>query len=73
MTMWFLIAWGGVQFIGPLPEKICRDMVAIAQDRGEIECREAVALTGCPVPDHPGSYMTCPVFDLPKVMVRPDK
>ena len=68
--IWFLVAWGGLQWIGPLPEHDCRAAAAIVSDQG-VTCRAASALITCEVPHVPGSVMTCPVFDFPEVRVSP--
>jgi hypothetical protein len=70
--IWFLVAWSGLQWIGPLTERDCRAAAGAAAQSG-VTCRAASALTTCEVPHVPGSVMTCPVFDFPEVTIKPDK
>jgi hypothetical protein len=69
--IWFLVAWGGLQWIGPLTEHDCRAAAAAMPDQAGVTCRAATALEACPVPHFPGSMMTCPVFDFPEIRVKP--
>jgi len=66
----FLLSIATGQYIGPLPQNNCMN-AAMALTPDGVVCREASAMTACPVPGMPGVYTSCPVFDLPKVTVKP--
>lgn len=70
--MWFLVFMSGVQFIGPLPQASCQMAAADLRAAGVV-CREVSAMKACPVPGYPegSTFTACPVFDFPKVTVKP--
>ena len=57
------------QFIGPLPQDGCQQAAIVLQGQGVV-CRQPY-LVPCPVPDRPEMFTSCPVFDIPKVTVKP--
>jgi hypothetical protein len=67
---WFLVMIGGGQYIGPLPQPACQQAANELHGQGVV-CRQAVAMTTCPVPGQPAVNMACPVFDFPYVTVKP--
>jgi hypothetical protein len=67
---WFLVWMAGQQYIGPLPETACQKAAVELQAQGVV-CKQASTMMGCDVPNRPGSYMACPVFNFPHVTVKP--
>ena len=68
---WFLVIARGYQYLGPMSEAACKQAEIALRYEGFV-CRQATALTSCPAPGYgPGVYTTCPVFDFPKVTVKP--
>lgn len=68
-STWFLVFIATQQYIGPLPQASCQ-AAAVALVGDGIVCRQAAVMTACPVPDRPGSYMPCPLFEFPKVTIK---
>lgn len=66
---WFLVGFAG-QYIGPMAQPSCQQAAVALRGEG-IVCRQASAMTACPVPGKTGTYTACPIFDFPQVTVKP--
>lgn len=67
--IWYLVMIATGQYIGPLAQDACLAAAQATASEG-IVCRQVQAMTACPVPGHPESYIACPVFDFPQVTKR---
>jgi hypothetical protein len=67
---WFLVSIATGQYIGPLNEAACKAAAVQLVDPA-IVCRQASAAMACDVPNRPGTYTACPVFDFPAAKVKP--
>lgn len=68
-SIYFLVQIATGQFIGPMESSACAEAGRALASRG-ITCRVPSSLYACDVPGHPGSYTTCPHFDVPHVTVK---
>jgi hypothetical protein len=67
---WYLVAIATGLYIGPLPQESCQNAMYDLRYEG-IVCRQATAMTVCDVPNEPGVYTSCPVFDFQRVTIKP--
>lgn len=67
---WFLVSIATGHYLGPFNETACK-AAAIQLVDPSIVCRTAGVMTACDMPNRPGTYMACPVFDFPAVKVKP--
>jgi hypothetical protein len=69
MSTWYLVYVVTGQFLGPLPEHVCRSSSA---DTAGIVCKQPSYMMGCAVDGRPGVTTACPVFEpTPKVGIKP--
>lgn len=67
---WYLVMVATGLYIGPIDQSSCIRAEAAILDPA-IVCREARVMQACEVPNQPASYRACPVFDFPRVTVKP--
>ena len=67
---WYLVMVATGMYVGPIDHDRCVLVEGVLASQG-IVCAQATVVTVCPVPGRPEISITCPIFEFPRITVKP--